>query len=95
MPDAPAALFPNTKEHIASGRSPFGMAPINMSDEIIRTRHSAIEFVQCDLRLFAALYVASRYPEFLKSRGVERQELLACRELYDVRHLIEEVTLKK
>ncbi len=68
-----------------------------MSDDgQIEERHKAIEFVQSNLRLFAGLYVAWRYPGALGARGiVEPKEMFECAEFYDVRHLIGEVTAKK
>ncbi len=67
-----------------------------MSDEAIQARYSLIEFIQCNLRLLAGLYVTWRYPDFLKGRGVaDPQELFGCRKFCDVPHLIEQVTLKK
>ena len=72
------------------------MAPFDMSNRGIETRYSVVEFIQCNLRLLAGLYVTWRYPDSLRRRGVaDPYELFACQEFYDMRHLIEEVTLKK
>jgi len=57
---------------------------------------SRFEFVQCNLRLFAGLYVVWRYADVLRERGIaDPQRLFACQEFSDVRHLIDEVTKKK
>ena len=96
LPDAPAAFFPNTRQRVESGASPYAMAPFDMSNRGIETRYSVVEFIQCNLRLLAGLYVTWRYPDSLRRRGVaDPYELFACQEFYDMRHLIEEVTLKK
>jgi hypothetical protein len=68
---------------------------IDLSDQQIENRQAAVEFVQCDLRLLAGLYIVWRYPEVLRGRGIDERKLFSCQEFSDVRHLIEEVTKKK
>jgi hypothetical protein len=95
LPDAPGMIFPSLPaDRKASGKA-YGIQAFDPSDQQIENRHAAVEFVQCDLRLFAGLYVVWRYPDVLASRGIDPRRLFACQEFTDVRHLIEEVTKKK
>jgi hypothetical protein len=65
-----------------------------MEDQQILDRYRVVEFIQCNLRLFAGLYVSWRYLEVLRERGVaDSRDLFGCREFSDVRGLIEQVTL--
>ncbi len=95
MPDAPGAIFPSLPQDRKASGKPYGIVAFDASDEQIENRHTAVEFVQCNLRLFAGLYVVWRYPDALKGRGIDPQRLFASPEFSDVRHLIEEVTKKK
>jgi len=96
LPDAPGAIFPSLPADRAASGKPYAIQAFDPSDEQIENRHAAVEFVQCNLRLFAGLYVVWRYPEILQGRGIaDPRRLFACQEFSDVRHLIEEVTKKK
>jgi len=96
LPDAPGAIFRSLSEDRQASGKPYAIQAFESSDEQIENRHTAIEFVQCNLRLFAALYVVWRYPDALKKRGItDPRSLFACQEFSDVRHLIDEVTKKK
>lgn len=96
LPDGPAVIFPSPRAHQEAGGSPYAVLGFEATDEQIENRHTSVEFVQCNLRLLAGLYVVSRYPEVLKARGIgEPRDLFSRGEWSDVRHLIEEVTKKK
>jgi len=65
-------------------------------DALMLASFAAVESVQCNRRLFAALYIVWRYPETLTARGIDDpRRLFASQELGDIRHLIEEGTKKK
>jgi len=96
LPDAPGAIFPSLPADRAVSGKPYAIQAFHATDEQIENRHAAVEFVQCNLRLLAALYVVLRYPADLKRRGIQDPRILfAAQELSDVRHLIDEVTKKK
>jgi len=96
LPDAPAVLFPTEAKLEEAKRNPFTVYGFRTDDSQIEERHKAIEFVQCNLRLLAALYVAWRYPRALAANGTgDPKGLFERDELSDVRHLIAEVTAKK
>ena len=95
MPDSPATLFSTPAELQKEGAPPYTIQGFPSDDTQIQQRHASIEFVQCDLRLFAGLYVVSRYPEALAAKGINPQKLFDSKEFHDVRHLISEVTKKK
>jgi hypothetical protein len=95
LPDSPAALFSTPAELKKQGAPAYTIYGFPSDDLRIEQRHASIEFVQCNLRLFAGLYLAGRYPAALTARGSRPQELFASPELFDVRHLIAEVTAKK
>lgn len=96
LPDAPAVLFPTDTKHPGAKSSPFTVYGFVSDDSQIEERHKVIEFVQCNLRLLAALYVTWRYPGALADRGIaDPKGLFERDELGDVRHLIGEVTAKK
>jgi hypothetical protein len=96
LPDAPGAIFPSLRADREASGKPYGIVAFDLSDQQIENRHAAVEFVQCNLRLLAGLYIVWRYPEVLKGRGIaDPRTLFACQEFKDVRHLIEEVTKKK
>jgi hypothetical protein len=96
LPDSPAALFSTPAELKKQGTPAYTVYGFPIDDLGIEQRHASIEFVQCDLRLFAGLYLACRYPTALTARGLSGpRELFDSRELFDVRHLIAEVTAKK
>ena len=95
IPDSPAALFLTPAERQKDGAPPYTIYGFPSNDMQIEQRHASIEFVQCNLRLFAGLYVVARYPEALAARGFNPQKLFDSKEFHDVRHLISEVTKKK
>jgi hypothetical protein len=92
---SPTKTKGRTNENSYLRTQEYGIQAFDPSDQQIENRHAAVEFVQCDLRLFAGLYVVWRYPDVLASRGIDPRRLFACQEFTDVRHLIEEVTKKK
>lgn len=96
LPDAPAVLFPTDVTLQQAKSSPLTVYGFKSDDPQIEERHKAIEFVQCNLRLLAALYVTWRYPGALAARGIaDPKGLFERDEFGDVRHLIGEVTAKK
>ena len=96
LPDSPAVLFRTPPELIKPGVGSYTVCGFHTSDEQIENRHRTVEFVQCNLRLFAALYVTWRYPDTLKQRGIEStRDIFDSQQFEDVRHLIAEVTVKK
>lgn len=96
LPDSPAVVFPTPRGLVESGEGPYTIYGFNTNGEQIENRHRAIEFVQCNLRLFAGLYVAWRYPSTLNQRGIVGvREMFESPQFEDIRHLIGEVTAKK
>ncbi len=96
LPDAPAMIFLTPEEDRKKGATPQTIIGFPSDDAQILQRHTSIEFVQCNLRLFTGLYVTSRYPESLAARGIaDPREMFARPECEDVMHLIDEVTKKK
>jgi len=96
LPDAPAVLFPTDATLQQANINPVTVYGFQCDDSQIEERHKAIEFVQCNLRALAALYVMWRYPRSLAARGIaDPKGLFERDELADVRHLIGEVTAKK
>lgn len=96
LPDAPAVLFSTDVTLQVAKSNPLTVYGFESDDPQIEERHKAIEFVQCNLRLLAALYVTWRYPGALAARGIaDPKGLFERDEFGDVRHLIGEVTAKK
>lgn len=96
LPDGPAVIVPTSPEDLAASSKPYLVYGFDPTDAQIENRHAAIEFVQCNLRLLAGLYVVWRYADALGSRGfAESKSLFASETFTDVRHLIGEVTAKK
>jgi hypothetical protein len=96
LPEGPAALFLTPAEEKKEGKPPYILYGFLSDDAQIEQRHTSIEFVQCNLRLIAALYVAARYPEVWRARGFnDAKGLFESDPFYDVRHLIGEVTARK
>ena len=71
VPDSPAALFLTPAERQKDGAPPYTIYGFPSGDMQIEQRHASIEFVQCNLRLFAGLYLAWRYPGTMPGEGVE------------------------
>jgi len=94
-PDTPAALLPTPGERQKEGAPAYSIYGFPCDDVHIEQRHASIEFIQCNLRLLSGLYVTWRYPAVLAGKGISPRQLFACKEFYDVRHLISEVTQKK
>jgi hypothetical protein len=80
VPDSPAALFLTPAERQKDGALPYTIYGFPSGDMQIEQRHASIEFVQCNLRLFAGLYVVARYPEALAARGISPQKLFDSKE---------------
>jgi hypothetical protein len=96
LPDAPAVLFPTDATLQQANSNPVTVYGFQSDDAQIEERHRAIEFVQCNLRALAALYVMWRYPRSLAAREIaDPKGLFERGEMADVRHLIEEVTTKR
>ena len=96
LPDSPAVVFPTPRDNREAGANPYVMLGFETSDQQIENRHAAIEFVQCNLRLLAGLYVVSRYPGVLPSRSfADPKSMFESQTFSDVRHLIGEITAKK
>lgn len=62
----------------------------------LENRYRSIHFIQCNLRLFAALYVCWKYPKHLALRNFSSpQYLFESSSFSDVQNFLKEVALKK
>lgn len=59
-------------------------------------RHRMIYFIQCNLRLLAALYISKFHQDILPGQGFNTIQLFFKSDaMYDIRHFIGEITAKK
>ena len=95
LPDCPAMVFHTSSDEPKSKDNPFTMLSFLNNDESHEERYRVVEFIQCNLRLYAALYVLWRYADILPQRGFKGpKELFESQPFVDVRHFIGETTAK-
>ena len=92
-PPGPAVLFASDPSNPASAQNPVSVMTITMADRNFEERLRQVHFIQKTLRLFALLYIAARYPEVVRRRGIgDPAEALNHRPFFDLRDFAREMT---
>jgi hypothetical protein len=96
VPNAPATLFATNAEHPEAADNPISLFSLPMTDDAIEGRLRSIHFVQCNLRMIAALLVVTKFPQAaLKRKQIDPLKLFKEPYLKDVHDFIQNVTNAK